>query len=161
MTRRITINVLAALSLLLVAALPATSQAAGKLVFDWPGADYWGVYAGDTLVDHRLGGGTMTLRAGTYVVKSTHREQPFRAFRVTIYDGRTTTVTKGGVLDFQWPGHESTCIYRGSTLVDCLMGSFQQALEQGRYLIKPDSRDNHIAPTYIDIERGYVLTVRP
>ena len=137
--------------------LPSTASAMGTLRFDWAGGDCWEIYRGSEYVDFHCGDKKSSLQAGGYIIKP--RSHPYFApFSVNIVDGMTTTVTKGGFFQFDWSGGDCWEIHRGSEYVDFHCGDDKQALDPGRYLIKPRSHP-YFASFRVEVQAGMVTTV--
>ena len=106
----------------------------GVVEFKWPGGDCWDVFRGKEKVTYGCGTSKQALEAGTYTISSA--SAVFLPFAVKVATGVTTTVAKGGVFEFKWPGGDCWDIYRGDDKVTYGCGAGKQALEAGRYTIK-------------------------
>ena len=138
-----------------------TVNKGGVFEFQWSGGDCWDIFKGDQFVLFECGSDRQTLEAGTYNIRSRHGEGPiFENFDVTIQRGSTTTITKGGIFEFQWAGSDVWAIYKGEQLVDFSSGSHSQALEAGTYNIRPSNANAPIFENFdVIIQRGSTTTI--
>ncbi|MDP8254665.1 MAG: hypothetical protein P9M14_02855 [Candidatus Alcyoniella australis] len=135
----------------------STVSFGGVFVYNWAGGDCWDIYRGSQFVDYDCGKGKQALEAGIYTIKPKHHPY-FTPFTVTIRDGYENTVTKGGVLEFNWAGRDCWDIYRGDQFIDYDCGKGKQALEPGCYTIKP-KHDPVFSPFNVTIIEGQTTTV--
>jgi len=131
----------------------------GMLEFNWPGKDFWVVFRGDTEVKmHRSKRGKLALQAGVYTIKP-RRDPVFDPFEVTIKQGETKTIDKGGMLEFNWQGKGFWVVFRGDTKVKMHRSKRGKlALQAGTYTIKP-RRDPVFEPFDVTIKKGETLIV--
>jgi hypothetical protein len=134
---------------------PTTSGsgfAASGLDFNWPGDDCWDIFRGAQLVTSKCGATQQALEAGTYTIKGKFAPI-FEPFEVVVKAGSSTRVSKGGVVDFRWPGDDCWDVFRGAQLVTSKCGANQQALEAGTYTIKGKFAPV-FAPFQVNIKSG-------
>ena len=132
-----------------------TAAKGGVFEFKWPGGDCWDIYRGDQKVTYGCGTGKQALQAGAYTIKTAN--SVFLPFEVAVKTGSTTTVAKGGVFHFKWPGGDCWDIYRGEEKVTYGCGSAKQALQAGSYTIKPSSAAI-FAPFAIKVTDGATIS---
>jgi hypothetical protein len=132
-----------------------TAQAGGVFEFKWPGSDCWDIYRGDQKVTYGCGSGKQALQAGSYTIMTA--SNVFTPFDVVLQTGETTSVAKGGVFEFKWPGSDCWDIYRDDKKVTYGCGAGKQALQAGTYTIKPSSAPI-FAPFEVRIRDGVTVT---
>ena len=132
-----------------------TAAKGGVFEFKWPGGDCWDIYRGDQKVTYGCGTGKQALQAGAYTIKTAN--SVFLPFEVSVKTGSTTTVAKGGIFHFKWPGGDCWDIYRGEEKVTYGCGSAKQALQAGSYTIKPSSAAI-FAPFAIKVTDGATIS---
>jgi len=120
-----------------------TTDTGGMLDLRSLGGTYtcWTIFRGETkLMDH-CDNVLLVLKSGTYTVKQKN-SNAFTAFEVTIKDGETNTINKGGMLDLSSLGDTCWTIFREDTKVIDHCGN-QKALrlQAGEYVIKAKNDD--------------------
>jgi hypothetical protein len=132
-----------------------TARVGGVFEFKWAGGDCWNIYRGETKVTYGCGPGKQALEAGSYTIKIAN--EVFTPFDITVKTGETTVIAKGGLFKFQWPGGDCWDIYRGDKKLTYGCGTASQALQAGKYTIKPFGSPI-FAPFEIQVRDGVTVT---
>ncbi len=131
--------------------------AMGVLEFKWPGGDCWDIFRREKFVVYHCGTSQQTLQAGTYTIKPKHKAV-FRPFEVSIKGASKIAIEKGGIFEFKWPGGDCWDIYRADQFVVYHCGTSTQALEAGKYIVKP-KHNPVFEPFQVNVTKGATTSV--
>ncbi len=140
------------------ASLPGMPAGAGVLDFPWPGSDCWEILRGENKAAWGCGAASQALESGDYTIKPASNS-PFLPLRFSVKPNQVAKVDAAfGVADFRWPGSDCWEVYRQEAKAAWGCGAGKQALQTGRYTIKPVSNSVFL-PLPFTVKADQVLPI--